>query len=75
MSTRILPLQTPWQVRSLINLENGESDLFKINIQQEKLIQSKSKLVKLTSEMEKQKLCSTGQMEFATLATNLVKLL
>jgi outer membrane protein TolC len=31
----------------LLNLENGESDLFKINIQQEKLIQSQSKLLKL----------------------------
>jgi len=39
----------------LINLENGESDLFKINIQQEKLIQSRSKLVKVVSEYEKQK--------------------
>jgi outer membrane protein TolC len=39
----------------LINLENGESDLFKINIQQEKLIQSQSKLIKLLSEYEKQK--------------------
>ncbi|HRI78482.1 MAG TPA: TolC family protein [Cyclobacteriaceae bacterium] len=39
----------------LLNLENGESDLFKINIQQEKLIQSQSKLLKLLSEYEKQK--------------------
>jgi outer membrane protein TolC len=39
----------------LLNLENGESDLFKISIQQEKLIQSKSKLVKVLSEYEKQK--------------------
>lgn len=39
----------------LLNLENGESDLFKINIQQEKLIQSQSKLIKLLSDYEKQK--------------------
>ncbi len=39
----------------LFNLENGESDLFKINIQQEKLIQSQSKLLKLKAEYEKMK--------------------
>ncbi len=39
----------------LINLDNGESDLFKINIQQEKLIQSQSKLLKLKAEYEKMK--------------------
>jgi outer membrane protein TolC len=39
----------------IINLENGESDLFKINIQQEKLIQSQSKLLKLKAEYEKMK--------------------
>ena len=39
----------------LLNLENGESDLFKINIQQEKLIQSQSKLLKITSEYQKMK--------------------
>ena len=39
----------------LLNLENGESDLFKISIQQEKLIQSKSKLVKVLAEYERQK--------------------
>lgn len=39
----------------LLNLENGESDLFKINVQQEKLIQSQTKLVKLAAEVEKQK--------------------
>lgn len=39
----------------LINLENGESDLFKINVQQEKLIQSQSKLLKLKAEYEKMK--------------------
>ena len=39
----------------LLNLENGESDLFKINIQQEKLIQSQSKLLKVTAEYQKMK--------------------
>ncbi|MFM9838511.1 MAG: TolC family protein [Cyclobacteriaceae bacterium] len=39
----------------LFNLENGESDLFKINVQQEKLIQSQSKLLKLKAEYEKMK--------------------
>ncbi len=39
----------------LLNLENGESDLFKINVQQEKLIQSQSKLLKLKAENEKLK--------------------
>jgi outer membrane protein TolC len=39
----------------LFNLSNGESDLFKINIQQEKLIQAQSKLLKLKSEYEKMK--------------------
>ena len=39
----------------LFNLENGESDLFKINVQQEKLIQSQSKVLKLKSEYEKLK--------------------
>lgn len=39
----------------LINLENGESDLFKINVQQEKLIQAQSKLLKLKAEYEKMK--------------------
>ena len=39
----------------LLNLENGESDLFKINVQQEKLIQSQLKLVKLKSAFEKQR--------------------
>lgn len=39
----------------ILNLENGESDLFKINVQQEKLIQSQSKLLKLKSEYEKLK--------------------
>jgi outer membrane protein TolC len=39
----------------LFNLENGESDLFKINIQQEKLLQSQSKMLKLMAEVEKKK--------------------
>jgi outer membrane protein TolC len=39
----------------LLNLQNGESDLFKINIQQEKLIQAREKLLKLEAEYEKQK--------------------
>ncbi len=39
----------------LLNLENGESDLFKINVQQEKLIQSQSKLLKLKADYEKMK--------------------
>ncbi|MBS1544554.1 MAG: TolC family protein [Bacteroidetes bacterium] len=39
----------------LLNLENGESDLFKINVQQEKLIQAQSKLLKLRSDYEKLK--------------------
>ena len=39
----------------LLNLESGESDLFKINIQQEKLLQSQSKLLKLTADLQKQK--------------------
>ena len=39
----------------LLNLDNGESDLFKINVQQEKLIQSQSKVLKLKSEYEKLK--------------------
>jgi outer membrane protein TolC len=37
----------------LYNLENGESDLFKINFQQDKLIQAQSKLLKLRSTFEK----------------------
>jgi outer membrane protein TolC len=39
----------------LLNLENGESDLFKINVQQEKLIQQELKLLKLKSEFAKQR--------------------
>lgn len=37
------------------NLENGESDLFKINIQQEKLIQSQVKFLKLDATYQKLK--------------------
>lgn len=39
----------------LLNLQQGESDLFKINIQQEKLIQAQTKWLKLLAENEKQK--------------------
>jgi outer membrane protein TolC len=39
----------------LLNLSEGESDLFRINVQQEKLIQSQSKWLKLLSENEKLK--------------------
>jgi outer membrane protein TolC len=39
----------------LVNLRLGESDLFKINVQQEKLIQSQMKLLKLRTEYEKLK--------------------
>lgn len=37
----------------LFNLENGESDLFRINFQQDALIQARSKLLKLRTEYEK----------------------
>ena len=37
------------------NLENGESDLFKINVQQEKLFNAHSKLIKVMADYEKQK--------------------
>lgn len=39
----------------LANLEQGESDLFKINVQQEKLIQAQTKWLKLLAHNEKQK--------------------
>ncbi|WP_165824123.1 TolC family protein [Pseudochryseolinea flava] len=39
----------------MTNLENGESDLFKINIQQEKLFNAQSKLIKGLAAYEKQK--------------------
>ncbi len=39
----------------ILNLEQGESDLFKINLQQEKLIQSQTKWLKMMAEFEKQK--------------------
>ena len=39
----------------LLNLQLGESDLFKINVQQEKLIQSQMKFLKLRAEYEKLK--------------------
>lgn len=36
-----------------LNLENGESDLFKLNVQMDKLIESQSKLLKLKSTYQK----------------------
>jgi outer membrane protein TolC len=39
----------------ILNLEEGESDLFKISIQQEKLIYSQIRWLKLLTEFEKQK--------------------
>jgi outer membrane protein TolC len=39
----------------LTNFEQGESDLFKINVQQEKLILAQAKWLKLLSDNEKQK--------------------
>lgn len=39
----------------ILNLEQGESDLFKINLQQEKLIQSQTKWLKMIAEFEKHK--------------------
>lgn len=39
----------------LTNLEHGESDLFKINVQQEKLFDAHSKLIKIMADYEKQK--------------------
>jgi outer membrane protein TolC len=38
----------------LLNLENGESDLFKINIQQEKLFNAQLKLIKVMADYQKQ---------------------
>ncbi len=38
----------------LMNLQNGESDLFKINVQQDKLLQNQVKLVKLLAQYQKQ---------------------
>jgi outer membrane protein TolC len=39
----------------LLNLQNGESDLFKITLQQEKLLQIREKVYKLQADLEKQK--------------------
>lgn len=39
----------------LLNLQEGESDLFRINLQQEKLIEAQTKWLKLLAEMEKKK--------------------
>jgi outer membrane protein TolC len=38
-----------------LNLEAGESDLFRLNVQQEKFLQAQSKVIKLKSDVEKQK--------------------
>lgn len=38
-----------------VNLENGESDLFRINVQQEKLIQAQRKYLKMLSDYESNK--------------------
>ena len=38
----------------LLNLEQGESDLFKINVQQDKFIQAQAKWLKLMADYEKQ---------------------
>ncbi len=53
--TEIVLLYSRLLEAELFNLENGESDLFRITIQQERLIQSQSKLLKLQSTYEKQK--------------------
>ena len=37
----------------LFNLENGESDLFKINFQQDKLLEAQIKLMKMRTDLEK----------------------
>ncbi len=63
VNTNIILIQQSGMVRSyerilqaeVLNLENGESDLFKINVQQEKLILSQTKLLKLKAENEKLK--------------------
>ncbi len=39
----------------VVNLENGESDLFKLNVQQEKFLEAQSKVLKLRADLEKQK--------------------
>jgi outer membrane protein TolC len=39
----------------VMNLQSGESDLFKINVQQEKLFNAESKLIKTIADYEKQK--------------------
>ena len=50
-----------------LNLQNGESDLFKINIQIDKLIESQSKLLKLKSTYQK----SIAQLYWAAGIANL----
>ena len=54
MSSIVVNYQTMVQAE-LINLQNGESDLFKINFQQEKLINAQLKYLKLRSYYEKVK--------------------
>lgn len=54
----------------LLNLENGESDLFKINVQQEKLILAQLKLAKLKSEFEKKRAYVYWAAGARNLATN-----
>lgn len=39
----------------LLNVENGESDLFKLNVQTEKLIHAQTKLLKVMASLEKEK--------------------
>ena len=63
VNTRIIVTEQTSMVRNyeqilraeILNLENGESDLFKLNVQQEKLILSQTKLLKLKAEYEKSK--------------------
>ncbi|MEL7005467.1 MAG: TolC family protein, partial [Bacteroidota bacterium] len=62
----VLSYETILQAERL-NLQNGESDLFKINIQIDKLIESQSKLLKLKSSYQK----SIAQLYWAAGITNL----
>lgn len=50
-----------------LNLQNGESDLFKINLQVDKLIESQSKLLKLQSTYQK----NVANLYWAAGVTNL----
>ena len=51
-----------------LNLENGESDLFKINIQLDKLIESETKLLKLRATYQKSLATLYWQAGLANLA-------